>query len=192
MDRRYELCNQYGLYVMDEANVETHGFDPLQNNNEVRNAAQPLAVRCSYCDGAQASSGLMSAEKSTHARYSNDVGRPRKATVAANWLWPFSSLLPSLAHGRAAIPASGVPVSRWCRPTRRRGQQPSWTEAPAWWGGTATTPASSSGPWATRAAMGPPTLPWQARRPGHAAGLSPLGTETLLLFACACSTRCAT
>ena len=23
---RYELCNQYGLYIMDEANVETHGF----------------------------------------------------------------------------------------------------------------------------------------------------------------------
>lgn len=23
---RYELCNEYGLYVMDEANVETHGF----------------------------------------------------------------------------------------------------------------------------------------------------------------------
>ena len=33
---RYELCNEYGLYVIDEANVETHGFDPLQNNNEVR------------------------------------------------------------------------------------------------------------------------------------------------------------
>jgi beta-galactosidase len=25
---RYELCNYYGLYVIDEANIETHGFDP--------------------------------------------------------------------------------------------------------------------------------------------------------------------
>lgn len=33
---RYELCNEYGLYVMDEANVETHGFDPHQTNNEAR------------------------------------------------------------------------------------------------------------------------------------------------------------
>jgi hypothetical protein len=25
---RYELCSWYGLYVIDEANLETHGFDP--------------------------------------------------------------------------------------------------------------------------------------------------------------------
>jgi hypothetical protein len=25
---RYELCSYYGLYVIDEANIETHGFDP--------------------------------------------------------------------------------------------------------------------------------------------------------------------
>ncbi len=23
---RYELCDKYGLYVIDEANIETHGF----------------------------------------------------------------------------------------------------------------------------------------------------------------------
>jgi beta-galactosidase len=39
--RWYELCNEYGLYVMDEANVETHGFDPLQNNNDVVPANSP-------------------------------------------------------------------------------------------------------------------------------------------------------
>lgn len=38
---RYELCNRYGLYVMDEANVETHGFDPALNNNEVVPANSP-------------------------------------------------------------------------------------------------------------------------------------------------------
>ena len=31
--RRYELCDEYGLYVVDEANIETHHFnrdgDPL-------------------------------------------------------------------------------------------------------------------------------------------------------------------
>lgn len=25
---RYDLCNYYGLYVINEANIETHGFDP--------------------------------------------------------------------------------------------------------------------------------------------------------------------
>ena len=24
--RWYELCNEYGIYVVDEANIETHGF----------------------------------------------------------------------------------------------------------------------------------------------------------------------
>lgn len=26
--RWYELCDLFGLYVIDEANLETHGFDP--------------------------------------------------------------------------------------------------------------------------------------------------------------------
>ena len=39
---RYELCNQYGLYLVDEANVETHGFDPALNNNRVVPANNPL------------------------------------------------------------------------------------------------------------------------------------------------------
>lgn len=31
--RFYELCNEYGLYVVDEADVETHGFDPSLDFN---------------------------------------------------------------------------------------------------------------------------------------------------------------
>lgn len=31
--RFYELCNELGLYVVDEANVETHGFDPALTFN---------------------------------------------------------------------------------------------------------------------------------------------------------------
>ena len=38
---RYELCNQYGLYLVDEANVETHGFDPRLDNNRVVPAQSP-------------------------------------------------------------------------------------------------------------------------------------------------------
>ena len=38
---RYELCNLYGLYVVDEANVETHGFDPALANNPLNPAASP-------------------------------------------------------------------------------------------------------------------------------------------------------
>ncbi|CAL5226900.1 g9773 [Coccomyxa viridis] len=40
--RWYELCTQYGLYLMDEANVETHGFDPALNNNRVVPAQNPI------------------------------------------------------------------------------------------------------------------------------------------------------
>ncbi|KAI5066293.1 hypothetical protein GOP47_0018917 [Adiantum capillus-veneris] len=31
--RWYELCDLFGLYVIDEANIETHGFDPASNPN---------------------------------------------------------------------------------------------------------------------------------------------------------------
>ena len=39
---RYELCNEHGIYLMDEANVETHGFDPALRNNAVVPASNPL------------------------------------------------------------------------------------------------------------------------------------------------------
>jgi hypothetical protein len=38
---RYELCAQYGLYVVDEANFETHGFDPSLRYNEMVPANNP-------------------------------------------------------------------------------------------------------------------------------------------------------
>lgn len=37
----YEICNMIGLYVVDEANVETHGFDPGLCNNEANPACSP-------------------------------------------------------------------------------------------------------------------------------------------------------
>ncbi|KAL6763467.1 glycosyl hydrolases family 2, TIM barrel domain-containing protein, partial [Haematococcus lacustris] len=39
--RWYELCSSLGLYVVDEANVETHGFDPLFRNNTAHPACSP-------------------------------------------------------------------------------------------------------------------------------------------------------
>jgi beta-galactosidase len=38
----YEVCNAFGLYVVDEANVETHGFDPGLQNNAVNPACSSL------------------------------------------------------------------------------------------------------------------------------------------------------
>lgn len=38
---RYELCAKYGLYVVDEANYETHGFDPSLRYNEMVPANNP-------------------------------------------------------------------------------------------------------------------------------------------------------
>lgn len=40
--RFYTLCTAFGLYVMDEANVETHGFDPSLSNNPINPACSPL------------------------------------------------------------------------------------------------------------------------------------------------------
>jgi beta-galactosidase len=36
------VCNAFGLYVIDEANVETHGFDPGLSNNPANPACSPL------------------------------------------------------------------------------------------------------------------------------------------------------
>jgi hypothetical protein len=44
--RRYELCNQFGLYLVDEANVETHGFDARLDNNAVVPAQNPAWLAC--------------------------------------------------------------------------------------------------------------------------------------------------
>ena len=38
---RYDLCSRYGLYLVDEANLETHGFDPGLRNNPVVPASNP-------------------------------------------------------------------------------------------------------------------------------------------------------
>lgn len=38
----YEVCNSIGLYVIDEANVETHGFDPGLSNNSANPACSTL------------------------------------------------------------------------------------------------------------------------------------------------------
>ncbi len=38
---RYELCSSFGMYVIDEANVETHGFDPGFANNDANPACRP-------------------------------------------------------------------------------------------------------------------------------------------------------
>ena len=40
--RWYELCAAYGLYLVDEANLETHGFDPGLHNDAVVPASNPL------------------------------------------------------------------------------------------------------------------------------------------------------
>ena len=40
-DTWYDICSRLGLYVIDEANVETHGFDPAFANNETHPACHP-------------------------------------------------------------------------------------------------------------------------------------------------------
>nr|QQZ51235.1 hypothetical protein JKL49_09085 [Phenylobacterium glaciei] len=86
----YELCDEYGLYLVDEADIESHDF----------------------------------------------------------------------LHGLCRDPAT--PAS-------------SWSAACAWWSATRTIPASSSGRWATRAAMAPTTTPW----PAGSASTTPRGPCTM-------------
>lgn len=38
---RYELCNQHGIYLVDEANVETHGFEPSFSKKNAHPACWP-------------------------------------------------------------------------------------------------------------------------------------------------------
>lgn len=51
LPRWYELCDEYGLYVMDEANIETHGVrGMLASNHEWTNAFLDRAVRMAVRD----------------------------------------------------------------------------------------------------------------------------------------------
>ncbi len=43
---RYELCTMLGLYVIDEVNIETHGFDPALTRNAVNPAWAPEWQAC--------------------------------------------------------------------------------------------------------------------------------------------------
>ena len=38
----YEICTAIGLYCIDEANIETHGFDPGLRNNPSNPACSPI------------------------------------------------------------------------------------------------------------------------------------------------------
>lgn len=54
---RYELCTRLGLHVVDEANIETHGFDPLfahDQNHPAHSGAWLGAMmeRAARCAGA--------------------------------------------------------------------------------------------------------------------------------------------
>ncbi|KAK9846491.1 hypothetical protein WJX81_005231 [Elliptochloris bilobata] len=51
--RWYELCNQYGIYLMDEANNETHGFDPGLKHNLLVPANNPEWLACIVDRGAR-------------------------------------------------------------------------------------------------------------------------------------------
>ncbi len=61
--RRYELCSEYGLFVIDEANVETHGFDGTLHNNEVNPTNDP--AWCALCQLAHGTSMLCEVLSST-------------------------------------------------------------------------------------------------------------------------------
>lgn len=46
----YDLCDEYGLYIIDEADLETHGFEPLNRADELANDAR---WRSAYLDRAR-------------------------------------------------------------------------------------------------------------------------------------------
>lgn len=47
--RWYELCNRYGLYVVDEANIETHGMVPMNRLSDDPARCRPSAPASAGC-----------------------------------------------------------------------------------------------------------------------------------------------
>ena len=46
----YELCDEYGLYVIDEANVESHGFGYKKEDTPAFNLSLTI---CTWIDGCE-------------------------------------------------------------------------------------------------------------------------------------------
>lgn len=49
--RFYRLCTAFGLYAVDETNLETHGFDPSLVNNHLVPANSPLWMPSMFARG---------------------------------------------------------------------------------------------------------------------------------------------
>ncbi|WP_407271331.1 glycoside hydrolase family 2 TIM barrel-domain containing protein [Radiobacillus sp. PE A8.2] len=81
--RFYDLCDQYGLYVIDEADLETHGFDVIGNWNQLSDDPEWEAA---YLDRMK----RMVHRDKNHASIimwslGNESGFGRNHVVMANW-----------------------------------------------------------------------------------------------------------
>jgi beta-galactosidase len=82
--RWYELCDQHGLYVIDEANIETHGFAMIL---AISMLAHDPTYRAAYLDRAQRLFG----RSKNHAcivawSLGNEAGFGPNFAVMAQWL----------------------------------------------------------------------------------------------------------
>jgi beta-galactosidase len=95
--RMYELCDQYGIYVMDEANLETHGVGGLLSNIPAWHTAfLERAIRMVERDKNHASVVFWS--------LGNESGcGPNHAAMAA-WIHDYDSTRPVHYEGAAAEP----------------------------------------------------------------------------------------
>ncbi len=97
--RMYELCDQYGIYVMDEANLETHGVGGLLSNIPVWHTAfLERAIRMVERDKNHASVVWWS--------LGNESGCGPNHAAMAGWIHDYDSTRPIHYEGAAGNPDS--------------------------------------------------------------------------------------
>ena len=104
--RWYELCDEYGLYVVDEANIETHGF------------VENLAISLLACDWARDSEPSKHTQHPGTQPFDPTLDReiwPRPGEISSSTVrgtcFNVPRTIPASSFGRWATRAVGVPTS---------------------------------------------------------------------------------
>ncbi|GIL52349.1 hypothetical protein Vafri_8240 [Volvox africanus] len=117
--RWYELCAHYGLYVIDEANLETHGFDPTFVDNQSNPANNP-AWAPAFLDRAM---GMYGRDKNQPAvlmwSLGNEAGYGPAHLAMAGYLRARDSSRPiHYEGGGSRTPATDIIPPMYARPSQ--------------------------------------------------------------------------
>ncbi len=102
----YQLCDKYGLYVIDEADIETHGFQPIGNWSQL---SDDPAWQEAYCERAKR---MVERDKNHPSilfwSLGNESGSGRNHVAMADWIHKHDQTRP--IHYEGAGNASYVDV----------------------------------------------------------------------------------